>query len=261
MDVLVFGLICLDHRVLCPLYAPSVIATDSAGTLGGSGALQALAAAQSGAETAFVGRIGTDAHGKTLQRGLKAAGIDTTGVIPTIGESAVSLTRIGPDGGQQRTLLPGVGLAATGSEVTPDNDLSVCLVQTDLPDAANVDMLEALAKWTRVILHLNTDATLSEDVMDRVDLLITDPAQAARLAPGHSSPQESAEALQISTGAEVILILGNGGCIVADDEGLAEIPNAIPDVDAFCGALSAALANRAHLRDAVLTAQTFAAKT
>src|SRR6476620_7479046 len=52
---------------------------------GGKGANQAVAAARLGADVLMVGRVGDDAFGRTLMRGLRAEGVNTKFVRRTPG--------------------------------------------------------------------------------------------------------------------------------------------------------------------------------
>jgi ribokinase len=56
---------------------------------GGKGADQAVAAAKLGYPVAMVGCVGTDTFGSQLRKGLKDAGVDTSGVSTVEGASGV----------------------------------------------------------------------------------------------------------------------------------------------------------------------------
>lgn len=63
-----------------PLPGETLAAADKTSAAGGKGANQAVAAARSGAQTAFVGQVGTDNGGEMMIKDLQDNGIDTTGI-------------------------------------------------------------------------------------------------------------------------------------------------------------------------------------
>ena len=63
-----------------PLPGETIAALSKTNAAGGKGANQAVAAARSGAETAFVGQVGDDAGGKMMINGLNDNNVDTTGI-------------------------------------------------------------------------------------------------------------------------------------------------------------------------------------
>ena len=67
-----------------PLPGETIAALSKTNAAGGKGANQAVAAARSGAETAFVGQVGDDAGGKMMINDLKNNNVDTTGITLTI---------------------------------------------------------------------------------------------------------------------------------------------------------------------------------
>ena len=63
-----------------PLPGETIAALDKTNAAGGKGANQAVSAARSGADTAFVGQVGEDAGGKMMIQALKDNNINTTGI-------------------------------------------------------------------------------------------------------------------------------------------------------------------------------------
>ena len=63
-----------------PLPGETIAALSKTNAAGGKGANQAVAAARSGAETAFVGQVGDDAGGKMMINDLNDNNVDTTGI-------------------------------------------------------------------------------------------------------------------------------------------------------------------------------------
>jgi ribokinase len=99
---------------------------------GGKGANQALAAARLGADTRFVGRIGTD--GMVL-RSLEREGVDTSGVVRDQGETGVALVLVGAGGENMIVVAPGANARLAPAEVDIGSpDAVIC--QLEIPLAA-----------------------------------------------------------------------------------------------------------------------------
>jgi ribokinase len=99
---------------------------------GGKGANQAVAAARLGAETRFIGRIGTD---DLVLRSLQREGVDTSGVVRDDGESGVALILVAADGENVIVVAPGANRRLTAGDVrVGDTDAVMC--QREIPDEA-----------------------------------------------------------------------------------------------------------------------------
>ena len=99
---------------------------------GGKGANQAVAAARLGADTRFVGRIGTD---DLVLRSLEREGVDTSGVVRDTGETGIALVLVGADGENMIVVAAGANARLACAEVrvgSPDAVIS----QLEIPLAA-----------------------------------------------------------------------------------------------------------------------------
>ncbi|MDD9204857.1 PfkB family carbohydrate kinase, partial [Georgenia sp. 10Sc9-8] len=67
----------VEHR---PGAGETVLGSDVVTTPGGKGANQAVAAGRLGADVAFIGCVGDDAHGHLLRDSLTGAGVDVAGL-------------------------------------------------------------------------------------------------------------------------------------------------------------------------------------
>src|SRR3954454_24704850 len=77
-----------------PLPGETVLGDNFVMTPGGKGANQAIAAARAGGRTVFLGAIGSDAFGVTINARLTAAGVDTSGVRTSYGTSVVAVIMV-----------------------------------------------------------------------------------------------------------------------------------------------------------------------
>jgi ribokinase len=99
---------------------------------GGKGANQAVAAARLGAQTRFIGRIGTD---DLVLRSLEREGVDTSGVVRDEGESGVALVLVAADGENVIVVAPGANRRLTAQDVgVGEADAVMC--QREIPDEA-----------------------------------------------------------------------------------------------------------------------------
>lgn len=220
---------------------------------GGKGANQAAAAAALGADVAMVGRVGRDDAGRLLVADLRARGVDVTAIgsdeAPT-GTATVAVES--PSGENLIIVAPGANAALTPDDVRIDAvaNAKVLLVQLEISDAA-VAAAVGHAHGT-VVLNPAPPADLAPEVLDRVDVLVPNERELARLAgrDGDGSIESLVDLARCVTARDVVVTLGARGALVVPAAGAAELV-AAPEVavvdttgagDCFCGALAVALA-------------------
>ncbi|PKQ31206.1 MAG: ribokinase [Actinobacteria bacterium HGW-Actinobacteria-2] len=185
---------------------------------GGKGLNQAVAGARAGAPVRFVGAVGRDEFGQRLVAGLRAEGIDTTGVQqvdqPT-GTAHISVDRAGQNSivvvsGANASLTPQVldGLEPGAAEWL--------LTQLEVP----LDTVAAALDWchhhgVRAVLTPAPVLTLDASLLAKVDLLVPNEFEACQLA-GLDDPQQAALALSRSC-RDVVVTLGSRGSVWATD--------------------------------------------
>ena len=246
--------------------------------MGGKGANQAVAAARCGARAAMAGRVGTDGFAATLLAGLDAAGVDRSAVLEVDGPSGMSVAVLDAHGDYGAVVVSGANLAVTGEEAAVEG-ARVCLIQNEIPEAANLALARRLPEGCRLVLNAAPARALPEELRARVDLLVVNAVETADLLAMAEGPdgrrgtrgtetlgREVAERLR-ALAPSVIVTLGARGLILAGGDGTQEMPApAIVPVsahgagDAFCGALAAFLAKGAPLSDAARRAQGYAAR-
>src|SRR3954463_5273662 len=121
-----------------PRPGETVLGDDFVMTPGGKGANQAIAAARAGGETTFLGAIGSDAFGVTINARLRAAGVDTAGVRTSYGPSGVAVIMVDRTGENSIVVAPGanstfVDLGADEQAVIASGDVLLC--QLEIPVA------------------------------------------------------------------------------------------------------------------------------
>src|SRR5581483_12497099 len=104
---------------------------------GGKGANQAVAAARLGARTALLARVGDDAHGELLTGSLRAAGVDTAGVLVGGAPTGVALITVDYSGENSIVVSPGANARLTPGDVAAAGGLfaaaRVVSLQLEIP--------------------------------------------------------------------------------------------------------------------------------
>ncbi len=235
-------------------------------TPGGKGANQAVAARRLGAAVRMVGRVGADAFGQSLRRGLAAEGIvsDSVTVDPR-SPTGAALILVDPQGENQIAVAPGANGAVDGADV--ERALAalasdgVLVLQLEIPLTAVAAALTAPRPAGAIAVVNAAPATRELDpLLDRIDVLVVNESEAARLSDtagaGRSGAHQAGARLRQRGVATVVITLGAGGAVVVDAEGPRWEPaptvravDATAAGDAFVGALAAGLAAGRRPRD------------
>jgi ribokinase len=250
-------LVGLAERLPAP--GETVLGDDFVMTPGGKGANQAIAASRAGGRCTFLGAIGSDSFGVTINARLTAAGVDTAQVRTSYGASGVAVIMVDRAGENSILVSPGAnrtfdGLTAPEKDVVAGADVLICQLEipvSTVADAARV----ARAGGTRVMLNAAPARELPPDLLDLVDLLVVNEGE-ARAITGRGDLD--IEAL-VTVVPRVVLTLGGAGAWYADREGRNEkVPAIAVEVadttaagDAFCGALAVAWGEGRDIVEAV----------
>lgn len=231
---------------------------------GGKGANQAAAAARAGADTAFIGRVGDDDHGRLLRTRLAEAGVDTTAVGVGDGATGTALILLTPDGENSIVVSPGenreVDRAMVDAAAEAIRAASVLVVSMEIPEDTVSYALElAGTARVRIVLNAAPARRLDQDVLRWCDPLIVNEHEAGIvLGDGTLDTAGLALGLLEAGARSVVITLGAAGALVADGDGLRSIPAHVVRAvdttgagDAFVGATACELARGANLADAV----------
>lgn len=233
---------------------------------GGKGLNQAIAVAKQGGRAALVANAGDDPWGHLLLDSLLHAGVDVTafqlladdttaGVliqIPASGDSAVTVTRA-------RRTLPLIEDIERARALLAEAAVTIVQLELDLPAIE----LAVTAATGRVIGMLVPSEPLPRDVLERLDLLVVNAAEAAQIV-GCAMPRtveaarRCAEALREKGPSAAVVTMGAGGAAYASEEEAGFVAAPRVDVvdttgagDALLGALSLALSRGALLPQAL----------
>ncbi|MFI0480081.1 ribokinase [Actinomadura sp. 9N215] len=279
--LLVVGSVNMDLAVGVPRLpgrGETVLGGDAARSPGGKGANQAVAARRLGAAVRMAGRVGDDVFGAEARAAVAAEGIDVTGVRVAAGAlTGLAMIMVRPDGenaiavapGANATLGPDDAAAAAGG-----GEESALLLQLEIPVAA---CAAAAAEARRHAMPVVLNAAPAPRVVDTatarllrlVDVLVVNEIEAAALQPAPDGSNGSRErdrerdwtsvaaALRRLGPRQVVVTLGADGAAGADDHGTFRVApfrvaavDAVGAGDAFCAALTVAVAEGLPLRDA-----------
>lgn len=231
---------------------------------GGKGANQATAAGRAGARVAMHGAVGSDDGADLILNGLRAAGVDVTGVRRREAPTGQALILVEPAGENVIAIVAG----ANAEPGRPDVEAASLLLQQEVPVDANLAALRAAGSARRILNAAPADPGAT-GLLDEVDDLIVNETEAALLAGAPVSGAESALAAARSLLAahsglvRVIVTLGADGCVYAERGGsdghqpafAVQVVDTTGAGDAFCGVYAASIAEGLGLTEALARAQ------
>jgi ribokinase len=241
-----------------PLPGETVLGDGFVMTPGGKGANQAVAAARAGGSCTFLGAIGSDSFGVTINARLTAAGVDTTHLRTSYGTSGVAVIMVDRAGENSIVVSPGANstfLELTADEQAVIAEAEVLLCQQEIPvETVIAAARTARAAGVRVILNAAPARKNPPELFAEVDLLVVNESEAEAIT---GSARDTAGLLALVPRA--VMTLGGDGAWYADRDGRAErvppFPVEVVDTtaagDAFTGALAVAWAEGRDLVDAV----------
>jgi len=267
-SVLVVGSLNMDLVVPVPRHpkpGETVVGGDLRRFPGGKGANQAVAAARLGARVRMIGRVGADAYGAELRRGLEAEGIETADVAELDAPTGVALIGVSEDGQNAIVVSPGANARLRPEDLAPERFVGagVAVLQLETPLATVRRAAElGRAAGARVLLNAAPAQALPEGLLKAVDLLVVNEFEAAQVA-GAREPEGPEEALALARELArrvpvAVVTLGARGLVWAGVEGEGVLPafevRAVDTTaagDAFVGGLAAALAAGEPLQPAL----------
>ena len=275
-DITVVGSLNIDISVRVPRFVRPGETLRATGLLlgaGGKGVNQAIAAARLGGRVHLVGCVGDDEFAAVPLRALAEAGVDATHVATLAGQrtgaalitvdEATGQNQIAVDAGANRSVRP----EHVRDAVPAFRASAVLLVQLELPpETVETALWLARANHVRTVLDPAPARELADGTLALVDVLTPNESEAEALTGiAIGSVESAAQAgarLQARTGGDVVVKLGEQGCVWVHATGFEHI--AAPRVraldttgagDAFNGGLALALARgeplSAALREAV----------
>lgn len=289
-QVIVVGSVNADYTVRIG-HLPQPGETVTGGRLeilpGGKGGNQAHAAARLGAQVTLVAAVGGDATGEQALAGLRAAGIDTSGLVRDAGPSGVAVILVDAAGENMIAVAPGANERLTAGRVSEllagrVTAGTVLLASLEVPLAAVSAAAAAAAGVDGAVLVVNPapGRSLPRDLIDGV-ILTPNEGELLRLPPpglsaeagadhgatvtsGAAGPDEDAAVgYLLGAGARAVIVTrgSRGATLFRAGREPADFPAPQVEVvdtvgagDAFNGALATALAAGLPLETAVTAA-------
>ena len=259
--IIVLGSITVDitYRVQhFPQPGETISASSKAVAPGGKGANQAVAAARSGATTAFIGAVGNDDDGRSMINQLQENHIDTQHVAVDDNHATGSALVTVEESGQNNILVyGGANQALTTEMVGPIDKLlenaDFLIAQFETPQAVTVDLFrQAKAHGVVTILNPAPARMISPALFDCTDLIIPNETEAERLTGVKVTDQDSMHAtaqwFRHHGIPNVMITLGEHGVFYSVRDQVGQVPafrvNAVDTTaagDTFVGALTAEL--------------------
>ncbi|MGC8469227.1 MAG: ribokinase [Acetobacteraceae bacterium] len=226
---------------------------------GGKGSNQAVAAARLNGRVGFISRLGRDGFAEMAHRLYRDAGIDTSHVYESAGDSTgAAAILVNPAGENAIIVVPGAGAALSIADVERAEPMiaraSVFLTQLEQPlEIAEHGLRLARRHGLRTILNPAPSQPLTDALLALVDVLTPNETEAEALAGLQVRSLEdaaAAAALLRGRGAgAVVITLGARGALVCTAQETVHVPavEAGPVVDttgagdAFAGGLAVAL--------------------
>jgi ribokinase len=236
-------------------------------TAGGKGANQACAVAKLGAPAFMIGAVGCDAFGDEMLAGLKASGVNTSGVARRAEiASGTAMIVLDASGQNQIVVTSGANGTLSAADVhSHERDLRASralLVQLET-SMESVTAALRLARAAKVLTILNPApfSPLSDEVLRLGDFLIPNENEAAQLTGVEvrdlASASVAAQQLRDRSQANVLITLGANGVWLATDSFTGHVPafkvEAVDTVgagDTFIGAFAVRVAEGADMHEA-----------
>ncbi|MES2169384.1 MAG: ribokinase, partial [Actinomycetota bacterium] len=202
-----------------PSPGETLLADSAARYPGGKGLNQAVAAARAGAQTAFVGAVGSDDNGEALAAAMTESGISTQWLRRVTGESGQAFIVV--DRSAENTIIVASGANATVTELTGEDRAQLersaaVLMQLELPLPV-VEEAARVAHYAGATVMLNAAPArqLPATLLAELDLLIVNEHEA--LIVSGLRDLDSASALLAKRVPRLVVTLGAQGSVLYEN--------------------------------------------
>lgn len=239
--VVVFGSLDIDLVVTVPRHpkpGETLMGSDVLHLFGGKGANQAVAAAQAGAGTVFIGKVGDDEPGRSYVGQFQRFGIDTSrlGVVNEA-PTGNAIIWVNDEGENMIVVAPGANRLVDESDLAHLDDLGpgdVLLMPLELDIEVTCKAIQvASSLGARVILNLAPFAPIPSNILELVDPVVVNEHERDLLLAHGPAP------------ASLLVTLGEAGSQWGDLDVPAEnvlVVDSTGAGDSYCGTLAARLA-------------------
>ena len=243
---------------------------------GGKGANQAVAAARLGADIAFIASVGDDNFGHEMREAFAKEGMNTEAVmIEENMPTGIAMIQVAATGENSICISAEANGCLNAARIEPHHHLiesaDTLLMQLETP----IETIEAAAKvaklsGTRVVLNPAPAQTLSDDLLQLVDMITPNETEAELLTgvkvDDVTSAQKAADVLHAKGIKQVMITLGSQGVWISENGKGQQVPGFCVDAkdttaagDTFNGALLTSLQEGRAIDEAIRFAHAAAA--
>ncbi|QLD85007.1 ribokinase [Natronomonas halophila] len=239
-----------------PVPGETVMGKDFEQNAGGKGSNQAIAAARSGGEVAFIGAVGDDRFGEFARELWDEEGIDCSDVVTADSSTGVALIHVEEGGENAIAVAQGANHELNGADVREaaatigGADVLLTQLETTI-DSVRAAATVADEAETEVILDPAPAQELPDELMAAVDVATPNESEVRMLAghdPDAAIDEERAarDVLDRGPDAVVVTLGADGALVVTDGESTtvspieAEVADTTGAGDAFNGAFAVA---------------------
>ena len=197
---------------------------------GGKGANQAIAASRLGGNVYMIGRLGDDVYGKKLHQELVKSNVNVEGVefdpeVPT----GTAYIYVSDQGENNIVVNPGANSKVDRNQIDRYEalfqDAEYCVIQMEIPiDTVEYVISLCKKKNIKVILNPAPAHTLSDEAFKDLYMILPNETELGILCNNNGSLEEMADHIYNKGVKNVIVTLGEKGCMLVNNEGVKHFP-------------------------------------
>lgn len=213
-----------------PVVGETILAQGQSLYGGGKGANQAIAASRLGGNVYMIGCLGNDAYGQKLHQELINSGVSVEGIefdpkTPT----GTAFIYVSDQGDNNIVVNPGANSQVDKNQIdryeSLFDDADYCIIQMEIP----IDTVEYVIdlckkKGIKVMLNPAPAHKLKDEVFRDLYMILPNETELEILCGGNGSLEEMAESLHKKGVENVIVTLGEKGCMLVNNEGIKHFP-------------------------------------
>lgn len=213
-----------------PAVGETVLASSQSLYGGGKGANQAIAASRLGGSVYMIGRLGDDAYGNKLRSALTESGVNARGVeFDSEAPTGTAYIYVSDKGENNIVVNPGANGKVDIDQIKRYEQLfegaEYCVIQMEIP-IDTVEYVIALCKEKNIKVMLNPAPAhlLNDEAFKDLYMLLPNETELAILCEDNGNLEEMAENLHEAGIHNVIVTLGEKGCMLVNDDGVKHFP-------------------------------------